>query len=713
MTSPIQMAGLSNGLDAQSMIDKLLEVESAKITTVQTKKVDLEADVAAWGDISSVLSTLTDSLDDLRDLDTWNKMLATASNTEKLSATASSSATPAVYSMTITSLAQAHSVGTDTAATISGNSAATSTTNLVGAGLTAGETFTIEGQVITIDATTESLTTLAAKINTAAASMADDDKVTATIIGDRLVITRDNSGSAEIAISDTSGTPLLDLGIQLSKPIVPSGSTLRLEMATNTSPTVTDTSGNGYNGTVGGAAAYTASGQFDGAYNFVAATTDRISLADTPELDSFDEWTWSVWVKTSTAGTQTVMNYGDLSNGADNGINLALNDGVATVTISDGTRTRTVTGDLDVRTDGEWHLITVTNDGERMRLYQDGVAVSGAGGAEYTADLNVIEQDDHDNIEIGRRYYNNAAGQYFTGSIDEVMIYKRALTDAEIASLMPTDANLIKNELVEAQDAVFTVNGAEVTRSSNTNLTDVISNVTLNLYDTASSSDGLKLTVGQDTETPKTAIETFITSYNAAVSKLQSYINVNLTDPDNPDAAQLQGDTMVGTILYSLRRLVGQAKSPYMDATNASYTYNSGTGILDSLDDIGVWTEGKDNAIAITDSTKLDYMLANYFEKVEQMMRGVYSEENGYEHGVATDLYNYSYNLSTSLTGEIAKHVDVIEDNIGRVDTQIEKMLEDLDDYEQRLWSQFGAMDDAVGAMQSQMNYLSSLVGSD
>ena len=488
MASDIHFGGLVSGVDVQGIVDKMLEIEVERIEKVQTEKAETQADVAAWSDISGSMTTLTDSLDTLRGLDLWGQMTATASDTTKLSATATSSAVPASYDITISQLAQAHSIASDKASTLTGIPGDDADTDLVAAGvLTAGETFTIEGQVITI-ASDESLNSLADQINTAADSMADADKLSASIIDNTLVITRQNTGDTDITLSDTTGTPLIDIGV----------------------------------------------------------------------------------------------------------------------------------------------------------LIQDTITAP-------------------------------------------------------------------KNELIESQDAEFTVNGIGVTRSSNTGLSDVITGVTLNLLDEASVSDNVTLTIGNDTAAVKTAIQDLVTSYNAATAKMEAYIDIDLTDPKTPVVGTLQGDSMVTEILFRLRKLVNEQKSVF-DSDNAAYTYDGRTGVADSLEDAGVWTAGTDNRLALADEDKLDYMLANYFDEMEQLFRGIDSGD-GYEDGVAEDLYDYSYSMSTSMTGQIAKHLFALNDDVSDLDERMEKMYDDLDRYEMRLWRDFGAMEDAISRMQQELAWLTGQLG--
>lgn len=480
----IHISGLVTNMDVQSLVDQLLTVETKKVTALQDTKTNLQASVSAWSDISGSLSSLNDALDTLRSYDTWSRLTATSSDSAAVTATAGNSADEAKYTISVTDLAQAHSVASDSTTTL-GLTGVNDV--LVGKvpGLSAGDSFSIEGQTISISAG-DTLSSLRDKINDAAELMADGDKVVATILDGRLVITRVNTGSTELTMSNSSGTPLVDLGI-FSSP-----------------------------------------------------------------------------------------------------------------------------------------------------------------------------------------------GVY-------------------------------KKELVAAQDAKFSVNGVDVTRSENSGLNDVIENVVLNLNGTTGAGKTVTLSVQRDTAPVKAAIQNFVTTYNTTVTKMQSYIGIDLTDPLHPVVGALQGDTFVGSILNNLRGLATSSKSPYMNSGNASYTYNGNTGVADSLEDIGVWTSGKANSLAIVDEDKLDFMLVNHFDMAEQMIRGV-AGTSGYDHGVAEDMYSYVYNMSSSLSGQVAQHVSVIQDRIARYNQRIEDAYSDLDEYEKRLWAQFGAMEDAIAKMQSETAWLSSLV---
>ena len=77
------------------------------------------------------------------------------------------------------------------------------------------------------------------------------------------------------------------------------------------------------------------------------------------------------------------------------------------------------------------------------------------------------------------------------------------------------------NELVEASDASFNVNGIAVTRSSNEGITDVITGVTLNLENTPVGGTAVRLTIGHNVEDAKVAVQTYVDAYNAFAEKIR------------------------------------------------------------------------------------------------------------------------------------------------------------------------------------------------
>ena len=76
---------------------------------------------------------------------------------------------------------------------------------------------------------------------------------------------------------------------------------------------------------------------------------------------------------------------------------------------------------------GTWIHVAGTFDGDAARLYIDGVLAAETVGG-------VIAQDEHD-VTLGGGFDNEADANWLEGALDEVRIYRRALTEDEIAAL--------------------------------------------------------------------------------------------------------------------------------------------------------------------------------------------------------------------------------------------------------------------------------------
>lgn len=265
------------------------------------------------------------------------------------------------------------------------------------------------------------------------------------------------------------------------------------------------------------------------------------------------------------------------------------------------------------------------------------------------------------------------------------------------------------NELLSAQNALFTVQGASVERSSNMALTDVLEGVTLNLYEEGSTT----LTIGKDTASIKAAIQTFIDEYNHAQEVVEGYAAIDRTDPSRPTPGLLHNDYLSRDIMYKLRGKATQWMRATHHSGNASYSYNGNQGIMDSLQHIGIWTTGESNRLAIIDEDRLDAMLEQHPDLVENLFRGVPSETNSgvREGGVALDMYRTTRDYTNELDGWIDVRIERIDDEVLRQEDRIERLIRELEMQENSLWRQFGAMDEAIGRMQSGMQYLLGQIG--
>ncbi len=207
--------------------------------------------------------------------------------------------------------------------------------------------------------------------------------------------------------------------------------------------------------------------------------------------------------------------------------------------------------------------------------------------------------------------------------------------DVALSNLLAYDpANNTGQNLAEtatAQNAQFVVDGASVSKASNT-ITDVIPGVTLNLQKVTAAP--VKLTVDRDTATVKSSLEGFIKAYND-LNKILS--DVSAYNAATKKGAVLQGDSTVRSMQAQIRAVFNTAIS------------NTG-GSLTTLSQIGVSFQ-KDGTLAL-DASKLDTAISNNFNDIASLFAAV---------GKASDsLVSYSSASSATKPGSYAVNITTL-----------------------------------------------------
>jgi flagellar hook-associated protein 2 len=195
-TGSVSSAGIGSGLDVNSIITGLMKVEQAPLTDLQTRATSIQTTISAFGEVKSAVSTFRDAAAALALPSTWNATAGTSSDSTAVSVTTNANASAGNYAVAVSVLAAAQS-------TVSGTFASSSA--LVGSGTlhfdlgtwSSGQAaFTAKTGSTGVDiavTATDTLTTLAAKINSAGAG------VTASIV-------TDTTGSRLVYSSSTTGT---------------------------------------------------------------------------------------------------------------------------------------------------------------------------------------------------------------------------------------------------------------------------------------------------------------------------------------------------------------------------------------------------------------------------------------------------------------------------------------------------------------------------
>jgi flagellar hook-associated protein 2 len=217
----ISSSGLVSGIDTQSIISQLLSIESRPKIFAQQRIVQLQTQQAAYLDVNSQLLALRTSAGALRFNRTFDAAKATSSNTNVLSATASTSASPGAYNFIVNRLVTSEQqisrgftdrdtsgVGLTSLSVEIGGGRLTSNTRLAdlngGAGVTRGKIQITDrtGDTAEVDLSTAiSIDEVIERINSASGV-----SVQARVEGDRLVVEDVSGGGGSLRIENTFGS---------------------------------------------------------------------------------------------------------------------------------------------------------------------------------------------------------------------------------------------------------------------------------------------------------------------------------------------------------------------------------------------------------------------------------------------------------------------------------------------------------------------------
>jgi hypothetical protein len=197
-----------------------------------------------------------------------------------------------------------------------------------------------------------------------------------------------------------------------------------------------DTSGHGLNGTLK-QATLVASGRAGGGSAVKVDKAGYVDLGNPPSLDfGTGDWTVTAWFKTAMTGTGDANQGTIYAKGGDStgGKRIALimsqnTEGVLTLVVDDDVA-RTDANSKTTTNDDQWHFVAAQREGTTLRIFIDG-QLEGTNTVPATYDLAGTSQH---NAYIGASTNNTNATQYklFSGLIDDVRIYNRALSQGEI-----------------------------------------------------------------------------------------------------------------------------------------------------------------------------------------------------------------------------------------------------------------------------------------
>ena len=557
MPGTFAVGGLVSGLDTQNILDQLREIERRPIKLLEERKSSYQKRLDAWKDINSKLQALKSAMDDLRQTLDFRVFSTSTEDKDYVTLTATSDASPGEHTIVISQLAQARR--------ISSKSFSSKTDALQLSG-----DFLIDGHAISVSET-DSLIDIMDKINN---SNAD---VSASILqlsdtAYRLIISAKNTGEDSFHILDASTTNILqNLGIITGSVSIKNSVTGGAQSDAFSDISTTVGSVLGLNSPQSGTVT-------------IGDKTVSINLASDSLADIRDK------INTAAPTGVVAKMVTDTDDDGNTVYRLRIE---GTTTFSDDNNVLQTLGILEGQTgfSGDAQVLTAS----RVNTTDGTTAITAStkfseiyGASVASGDTIAIVGVDHSGNSVSSTFtitdpttttvqdLLTAIETAFSGSVSAAVNSqgKIVVTDGTTGSSQ-LDLTLIEHnegggsldfgnfsvstqgqdgisgDVQAGQDASVTVDGLQLTRSTNS-INDILSGVTLNLHQ-ADNTKTLNISVNRDLDAIVDKVNTFISKYNEIINDINQNFSYN---QDTEKAGTLFGDSTLVSVQTEIRNIV-------------------------------------------------------------------------------------------------------------------------------------------------------------
>ncbi len=238
----------------------------------------------------------------------------------------------------------------------------------------------------------------------------------------------------------------------------------------------------------------------------------------------------------------------------------------------------------------------------------------------------------------------------------------------------------------QALDSIVFIDGVEMQNDSNV-LDTAIPFVRIDLNKAA---PGTKVTLATDqpTKSTKDLVTEFVSAYNQLRTALN---NASAAGANGGNAGPLSGDNAIRDMLNQLSKL--------------TTTQLASTGNYRTLNDIGISTN-RDGTLTLN-SAKLDSAIAADPAGVSQMLNPTVSSASDPGLGVAVKTIRDNLQSTNGVLATSKAKYDAIQKQLSK---QLDKLNEDMTDYEERLSEVYNRMQTQLAAFKATQSYLTQQI---
>ena len=344
----------------------------------------------------------------------------------------------------------------------------------------------------------------------------------------------------------------------------------------------------------------------------------------------------------------------------------------------------------------------------------------------YRDDLDRYASDMEDNS----RYFTvDENGKYHATETLETEV-RNDLTNminriGQTAQHVEDNKSALSGNKTDGQDALIYLNGAEYTSNSNT---FEINGLTLTVSAATKEGEEVTLTTQDDTDGIYDMIKNFITKYNELINEMDKLYNADtakgyepLTEDEKAEMSEsaiekweqkikdsiLKGDSTLSNVSSAMRMIMAGG----VQMSDGSKMYLSDFGI----ETLGYFTapENERNAYHIAGNPD-DPSVSGNADKLRSMIATDPDKVIDFFTNLSKNLYNKLGDLMKGT--ELSSAFTVYDDKAMQIEydnytTEIKNQEKKLQDYEDKWYAKFAAMETALAKMQSNASAVTSLLG--